>query len=89
MAYTKPYIPVTNISIPMAIRITPPNTEAFQPRRVPAFAPMKSPAIQIPNVTIPMIRQDITAWSVIFEPEKRKLTYYFRGDFEKPFVLEF
>ena len=32
---------------------------------------------------------DITAWSVIFEPEKRKLTYYFRGDFEKPFVLEF
>ncbi|MBO4706557.1 MAG: linear amide C-N hydrolase [Spirochaetaceae bacterium] len=33
--------------------------------------------------------EDITAWSVIFEPEKRRLTYYFRSDFEKPFVLEF
>ena len=32
---------------------------------------------------------DITAWSIVFESEKRKATYYFRGDFEKPFVIEF
>ena len=31
----------------------------------------------------------ITAWSITFEPEKQKATYYFRGDFEKPFVIEF
>ena len=31
----------------------------------------------------------ITAWSIVFEPEKRKSTYYFRGDFEKPFMIEF
>jgi len=32
---------------------------------------------------------DITAWSIVFEPEKRKATYTFRGYFEKPFVIEF
>lgn len=31
----------------------------------------------------------ITAWSIVFEAEKRKLSYCFRGDFEKPFVIEF
>ncbi len=32
---------------------------------------------------------DITAWSIVFETEKRKATYYFRGGFENPIVLEF
>lgn len=32
---------------------------------------------------------DITAWSIVFETEKRKATYYFRGDYTKPYVIEF
>ena len=32
---------------------------------------------------------EITAWSIVFEPQKRKATYYFRGGFAKPFVIEF
>ena len=31
----------------------------------------------------------ITAWSTVFEPDKRKAIYYFRGDYTKPFVIEF
>ena len=32
---------------------------------------------------------EITAWSIVFEPKKRKASYYFRGDYTKPFVIEF
>ncbi|MBP3741764.1 MAG: linear amide C-N hydrolase [Treponema sp.] len=32
---------------------------------------------------------DITAWSIAFEPEKRKASYCFRGDYNKVFVIEF
>ena len=35
------------------------------------------------------VDNSLTAWSITFEPEKQKATYYFRGDFEKPFVIEF
>lgn len=32
---------------------------------------------------------DITAWSIAFEPENRKASYWFRGDYSKAFVIEF
>ena len=32
---------------------------------------------------------EITAWSIVFEPKKRKASYYFRGDYKKPFMIEF
>ena len=33
--------------------------------------------------------ENITAWSIAFEPEKRKASYWFRGDYKKPYVIEF
>jgi len=33
--------------------------------------------------------EQITAWSIVFEAQKRKLTYCFRNDFNNQFVVEF
>ena len=32
---------------------------------------------------------EITVWSSIYEPEKKRITYYFRENYEKPFIIEF
>ena len=49
------------ISSPMAIRMTPPRMEALPARRVPNFLPMASPAIQMKNVTMPMMSDSTNA----------------------------
>ncbi len=33
--------------------------------------------------------QEITVWSTVYEPEKKRITYYFRENYEKPFIIEF
>ena len=44
-------MPVTKISMPMAIRITPPKIEALFDSLVPNFLPIISPPTQIAKVT--------------------------------------
>ena len=46
--------PVTNISIPIAIKITPPKIDALFASFVPNFLPIITPAIQITKVTAAM-----------------------------------
>lgn len=41
------------------------------------------------NYAADKLNNTITAWSIVFEPEKRKVSYYFRGDYTKPYVIEF
>lgn len=33
--------------------------------------------------------QEITAWSAVYEPENKRISYYFRENYEKPFIIEF
>jgi len=33
--------------------------------------------------------QSITAWSAVYEPENKRISYYFRENYEKPFIMEF
>ena len=33
--------------------------------------------------------EELTAWSAVFEPNMRKITYYFRENYDKPIVVEF
>ena len=49
------------ISRPMAIRITPPRTEAFPASLVPNLRPMNRPAMQITKVTTAMMSAQTTA----------------------------
>lgn len=50
-------IPVTKISIPIAIRMTPPSIVAFSESLSPNFFPKRSPIMQITNVTAAMISE--------------------------------
>ncbi len=33
--------------------------------------------------------EELTAWSAVFEPNKRKVVYYFRENYDKPIIVEF
>ncbi len=33
--------------------------------------------------------EELTAWSAVFEPNSKKITYYFRENYDKPIVVEF
>ena len=33
--------------------------------------------------------EELTAWSAVFEPNKRKAVYYFRENYDKPIIVEF
>lgn len=46
-------------------------------------------SVSAKNYSAENLNGTITAWSIVFEPKKRKATYYFRGDYKKPFMIEF
>ena len=53
--------PIKQILSPIRIRITPPRICAFPASFTPNFFPIFTPAIQITNVTIAMIKEEINA----------------------------
>lgn len=46
-------------------------------------------SVSAKNYSVDTTGDTITAWSIVFEPKKRKASYYFRGDYKKPFMIEF
>ena len=55
-----------NISIPIPIKIIPPNSEANFPNFIPNFLPIYKPNKQIIKVTTAMINEDVNASIILY-----------------------